>query len=168
MPLVGAMVGEFAMAYVVPRPERDQDILFIDRLKHGLLLTDWTSVCHFWAGYTMRSKALAERALAGGEADTLGHGERIRKNITFCEAASVTPLPSIGPLRAASARLRANGLYRSGLILADSALALVRRSEASGDETVCEIEYDLCAQAVPGGTVGTPFSIALLEHTPGV
>jgi hypothetical protein len=128
MPLLGAIVGEYALAHVVARRERRQDILFIDRDKHGPLLWDWLSECLYLAGWPRRAAELAQRArVSVTSADSRA---RIQHHIDACAAAPVFPTLSIEALVADCRRLREHGLHRTAMILAVTAVDLLSRARA--------------------------------------
>ncbi len=129
MHLLGAIVGEYALAHVVTRPEREHDILFVDRPRHGPLLQDWLAVCHYWGGYPARSRELFEQLL--GNAPSEDGAERLRRHIEYCKTSPLVLPPPTELLLDACARLRHQALPLSCLVIADAAAALL--DEQTGD-----------------------------------
>ncbi|MGH7563986.1 MAG: hypothetical protein ACREK5_06150 [Gemmatimonadota bacterium] len=117
--LLGAIVGEHAIQSVLPRPERVSDILFVDRLKNGSGLLDWTSLCEYAIGELERARTLAEEALRDPAMEV--HAERIRSNLVLFEsgAAEFDEERAVESVLTACTYLRERGLNLSCVSVAD-------------------------------------------------
>ncbi len=133
--ILGSVAGEYALAHVIPRHERDNDILFIDTLKHGAVLYDWLSVCHYWAGFRERGRVLARKALA-----EMGphHRDRIEENIRLSESTETVEAPNTLLLIDAVTRLREARVPVAANMIAEAARALI----PPGDPAEITIDYE--------------------------
>lgn len=139
MHLLGSVVGEYALAHVVPRPERQNDILFIDTLKHGAQLHDWLSICHYWAGFRQRSRILAMKALA---AMGPSHRARIEENIRLAESSTGQVASSPELLIVAVTRLRVCDVPVAANLIAEAARGMIAAD--SMDEVTLDYEQSIC------------------------
>lgn len=141
--ILGSVAGEYALAHVIPRKERSNDILFIDMLKHGAVLHDWLSVCHHWAGFRERGSVLAKKAL-----DEMGphHRDRIEKNIRLSESSEKVESPDASVLIDAVTRLREAGVPVAANMIAEGARALIPPGHLA--ELTIDYEQSICGYYV--------------------
>ena len=137
--ILGSVAGEYALAHVIPRRERNNDILFIDTLKHGAVLYDWLSICHYWAGFRERGRVLARKAL-----DEMGphHRERIEANIRLGESSGNVEAPNTSLLIDAVTRLRVADVPIAANMIAEAARALIPAGHPS--EITIDYEQSIC------------------------
>lgn len=132
---VGSIVGEYALAHVVPRSERDHDILFIDTRKHGASLWDWVSICHFRAGFRGRSVALATKARAIADESNL---KRIDGNIALASTAGAQNNPDTQQLLDATRKLRQAALPVAANMIAEGTRSIIE----PGGEDELMLDYE--------------------------
>lgn len=147
MHALGAVAGEAALDRVVPRPERAEDLLFVDRPKHGPALWDWLSVCQWWSGDAGRARDLAQSALAAES--TNGEADRIRRNVEWCDVAPPEAADTFEVVEEACALLREEGLAAACMLVADVAERL-SRDRGRGTPWRIDFERSICGWYVPG------------------
>ncbi len=120
--LLGALAGELAIREVLPRPERESDILFLDRSMHGVRLYDWTGICQYWSGNPRRAAELFDRALArvtapDAPASSPAEIERLRENRAHCDgrSTSVEERPQLETVFRACQELREHRLHAANV-----------------------------------------------------
>ncbi len=153
--LLGAIVGEHAIHAVVPRPERATDLLFVDRLKNGSGLLDWTSLCEYAIGEVERARALAEEALLDPAMEA--EAERIRSNLAIFESAvaDLDEKRAVDSVLTACTYLRERGLNLScvsvadGLRTRDRFAALVEEGSLPRSWRL-DFDRSICSYYVPG------------------
>ncbi|MGH7571494.1 MAG: hypothetical protein ACREMK_06590 [Gemmatimonadota bacterium] len=153
--LLGAIVGEHAIRSVLPRPERASDILFVDRLKNGPGLLDWTSLCEHAIGEVERARRLAEEALHQPGMEI--HAERVRSNLALFEStrADLDEEQAVESILAACTYLRERGLNLSCVSVADGFAGRDRFAALLEDNILpkswrLDFERSICSYYVPG------------------
>ena len=151
MPLLGALVAAHAIERVLPRPERGDDILFIDRVANGPGLLDWGSLSEHDIGNGERAGSLATTALE----DPLmqRHAERIGRNIELFDSSGRLTASHVETVVQLCTRLRQQGLNMSCLMLADGLMQRSGVAELIGQSAEpwrLDFECSIAAYYVPG------------------
>lgn len=148
LPMLGLVLGEYALQHVVPRSERDADILFVNLPLHGARLLDWTSLAAAECGYPARAVVLAEQALVLDVEEH--HAERIGNNLGWFRSPRTRPnAGSSADLLDAARRLREEGLHRAATILTDAAAQLLA-SEGRPEPWQLDFERSISLWYLPG------------------